>query len=360
MTDLDIDNTAEPGEEDITQQEISSPADDLDAVLADLGGSEDALITVSRINRLGKQEVIDRWHPADFDLLSVRDQYGGGDYVLTGRRNNRIAKGFPKRVTLAEPLKKPVINNQNDQLASIIEAGFKQQNESIKNMMLLMTQNRPSETALDPSTIRNNLLTDMKLMKELFGGGGQESSLGAEKVLDLLKTGIEFGKEAGSSETGIFDVLVKSMDTFGKPVAAALESAERLKLQQGTQQNGTVKNNTAISDKQKNDTTQSAFSNHIKFLVGQAETGGDPLLWADVVIDQVPEDELVTFLQRKDWLEVLGKLDNKVLMYREWFEALGAELKQQLNLIELDVNVSDKDESSTSTVKNNSEAGKDT
>jgi len=311
--------------------------------------------------------VVDRWHPADFDLLSVRDQYGGGDYVLTGRRNNRIAKGFPKRVTLAEPLKKPVINNQNDQLASIIEAGFKQQNEVMKNMMTMMMQAKQNDTASDPATVRSNMLLEMKMMKEFMSGGNQES-LGAEKVLDLLKTGIEFGKEAGGSETGILDVLLKSMDTFGKPVAAALENAERLKAQETTRFKKPLKNHTAISTEQKIDSsekkfvdaqeTQSAFTNHIKFLVDQAETGGDPLLWADVVLDQVPEDELVTFLQRSNWLEVLGKLDNKVLMYREWFETLGGELKQQLNLTELHVDVSNKNESITSTVKDNSDASK--
>jgi len=88
----------------------------------------------------------------------------------------------------------------------------------MKNMMTMMMQAKQNDTASDPATVRSNMLLEMQMMKEFMSGGNQES-LGAEKVLDLLKTGIEFGKEAGGSETGILDVLLKSMDTFGKPVA---------------------------------------------------------------------------------------------------------------------------------------------
>lgn len=330
-----------------TKTEMIDSGDDLDAVLADLGGEQDALITVSKVNRQGKREIVERYHPADFDLFNLRDQFGGGEYFLTGRRGNKIAPGFPKKVILAEPREKPRQADQGGNLADVMRDGFAQQQQMMENFIKLMMTNQPNASQPDPDAVRRGIMQDMIQMKELFNNGQQSEGIGPEKVLELLKTGMELGKESAGGDSSLLDVLTQTVRTFGEPISQAIKQQQAAAAQQQTapgqgqalastqtgvhaadpQQAGAQAETTQTEDEQ-----VKMMKMYVAHLVREATNGGDPLLWADVIISKVPEADLKTILQQMDPVDYLGNIDNRVYHYREWFAELGADLKKQLRI----------------------------
>jgi len=336
--------------DETTETELIDSGDDLDAVLADLGGEQDALITVSKVNRQGKREIVERYHPADFDLFNLRDQFGGGEYFLTGRRGNKIAKGFPKKVILAEPREKPRQVDQGGNLAEVMRDGFAQQQQMMENFIKLMMTNQPQASQPDPDAVRRGIMQDMIQMKELFNNGQQAQGIGPEKVLELLKTGMELGKESAGGDRSVLDVLTETVKTFGEPISNAIKQQQMAAARQQhaagqgqaqgqgqamTTETGqpAVDSQQAASPADKGEGDQVAMMKmYVGHLVNEAEKGGDPLLWADVIMSYVPEDDLRTILQQMDPVDYLGNIDNRVFHYREWFAELGADLKKQLGI----------------------------
>lgn len=341
-----IPGTGDVSETDETAKtEMIDSGDDLDAVLADLGGEQDALITVSKVNRQGKREIVERYHPADFDLFNLRDQFGGGEYFLTGRRGNKIAPGFPKKVILAEPREKPRQADQGGNLAEVMREGFAQQQQQMENFFKLMMTNQPHTSQPDPDAVRRGVMNDIIQMKEIFGGGQQSQGIGPEKVLELLKTGMDLGKESAGGERSMLDVLTETVKTFGEPISNAIKQQQMMAARQqpaASQPGQTAQPVTAAqtgeaqpagdpaSDTE--DQQVQMMKMYVGHLVNEAMNGGDPYLWADVIISKVPEADLKVILQQMDPVDYLGNIDNRVFTYREWFAELGADLKKQLGI----------------------------
>lgn len=329
--------------EDITASpEGESEDDDLTGLLAELGGISNAMVTVSRVNDKGRQEVVDRFHPRDIDLLAIRDQYGGGEYVLTGRRGNKIAKGFPKRVFLAERVSQPEFfgSTQLDRLAMLVENSIRQQNEQIQKIAEMALDRRE-----DPDAARLKMLEEMKLMRDLFGGNNKSSEMSPDKVLELIQQGMEFGQKLSGKESGLFDVLKEGMVSFGKPLSMAIEKqmeaqeAAMKKTGHPGQPAGAPVGNRVVHQTNKTRqeqsevfTTMSVMRKSVGWLVMQAAANSDTSIWADVIMEQVPEADLVAVLSQYDAVTYLGGIDKRVFDYREWFTELGDDLMAQLGI----------------------------
>lgn len=304
--------------------------DDLGVVLAELGGDENAQVNVSRITKSNKKEYIGSFAPAEFTLEMLQEIYGGGDYVILGRRRNRIT--FNRKIAIAEPRHHPrSISTGTDTLATVIQEGFRQQNEqTMKLMMMMLGMKQGGGQAADPEQLRSGLLQDLQLMKSLVGSNDSNQALDAVKVMELIKMGVEFGRDAGGAETGPLDFLSKAMDTFGKPVARALERADVHQQAEAQTRKRQARAQRARSDRTPppnapNEIT--AMQNSLRFLIQQAQADNDPALWAEVVLDQVPEAQLRAFLNQPDPVAVLAALDSAVENHREWFQLLGQELR---------------------------------
>lgn len=68
----------------------------------------------------------------------------------------------------------------------------------------------------------------------------------------------------------------------------------------------------------------------IEMLLVRAARGSDPELYAEVVLDSIPEnvsgDTLIEFLQRTDWFQMLAQFDSRVQQHAQWFANLRAEI----------------------------------
>lgn len=67
----------------------------------------------------------------------------------------------------------------------------------------------------------------------------------------------------------------------------------------------------------------------VGFLIGRAAAGADPGLYADLVIDNVPESMLRHVLAG-DVVAQLSQIDPRVAQHAQWFRDLGAMLSEAL------------------------------
>lgn len=65
----------------------------------------------------------------------------------------------------------------------------------------------------------------------------------------------------------------------------------------------------------------------ISFLIAQAAGGHDPVAYADVVMDNTPEESLDTLIDLPDPVAYLASIDARVNEYRAWFDSLFKEIK---------------------------------
>lgn len=81
-------------------------------------------------------------------------------------------------------------------------------------------------------------------------------------------------------------------------------------------------------------------------LVKAAAKNSDPELYADLVLDQLPEDihgdRLLEFLMRADWFQMMAQFDSNVGQYHEWFTELREEIFKAAAVIKAQVAEEDK------------------
>jgi hypothetical protein len=88
------------------------------------------------------------------------------------------------------------------------------------------------------------------------------------------------------------------------------------------------------SQPQNEDEEAMMFKYYLNMLVGFAAQGRDVSLYADLVVDNVPEDKLLSILNDAHPIESLGAINSGVLQHRAWFDSLLSEVKTILGLTE--------------------------
>ena len=68
----------------------------------------------------------------------------------------------------------------------------------------------------------------------------------------------------------------------------------------------------------------------ISYLVGQAISDAPPETSAYMVLDNIPENDVRSFVIRPDWLEFLAGYDPRVMQYGQWFMNLREEISNIL------------------------------
>lgn len=296
------------------------PADDaeteLNNVLADLGGSNDAKINVYKLDN-GKRAFVGAFTPSDFSLETIQINYGGGDYDIQVRVSGRFLKR--KMVTIAKPIVSPNQNvNQNqNELLQVIMKGFETMNQQIVNL----TQNKPEKTTLDT-------LNELKLMKEIFGSDNSQGKTGSGE-LQLFLQGIEFAKQTlpKEGETSFTDLALEAVKSLAPaitnaqannrpPVATVLPPANQPLV---TKSPAPLENVESPEPTPESQNMNPIMKMYLNTLIAHAEKDHDPVVYADVVLDTIGDDAALQFVARDDWFEVLAVIDERVKAHEQWF-----------------------------------------
>jgi len=322
---------------DVTE-EPDSIEHELDGVLAHVDEDEQVEVRVHRLTPPGQaNKFIDAFLPSDFSLDALRNKWGGGEYKITLMALG--SEGPPKIITYRkiaiEALPDVPETPQNqvaglDSILTFMKASLeKQADKSDRLMELMLTAfagNRASPApAVDPMAIQQSTLAMMVSMKEFMGGNKSEDS-----QLGTLLKGIELANELGGSkgEAGSTDVLMAAIKQFGGPL---VEMAQQEKAQQTAATLGKPQ----LSQPEKPSETKASegdpmlmWKMQLRFLMAQAIAGRDPILYADVVFDQVGLDKVQQFVNVDNPLGELVKIEPKIRDHIDWFEKLITALQE--------------------------------
>lgn len=73
------------------------------------------------------------------------------------------------------------------------------------------------------------------------------------------------------------------------------------------------------------------LAQQFNWLCDQAGAGGDPLLYGDLVLEQVPEEHLREFVTSGDPYQKMLEIQPRVGLYGDWFRELIQHVTNELN-----------------------------
>ncbi|HJX19119.1 MAG TPA: hypothetical protein VJ437_13130 [Acidiferrobacterales bacterium] len=307
------------------------PDDELTQVLGELDAVGGGFVKVERVREGKRAEFVGQLSPAEFSLSLLQERFGGGEYAVTVFDS---ARRYVKRstVAVAQPLRPPAAEappSAIEKLVEAMQASMKQQQDMLA--ALVTRSQAPAIAAADPQEMRRGILQDLALMKQLVGGGeGQQ--LGPDKILEVLRTGMQIAKDAAAGgEVDVMTVLGKAVDVLGEPFADLLRARAVLPAASSGQMDPRrlpVAGAAPAMVKPKQGGSMN-MQQAVAFLVSKAAAGADPGLYADLVLDNVPEAMLRPVLAG-DVVATLSQIDPRVANHAQWFRDLGAMLSEAL------------------------------
>ena len=187
--------------------------------------------------------------------------------------------------------------------------------------------------------MQNAMLGSLLQMKQLMGGGNEGTS--AKDLIEVFQSGLELAKDiGGGGEKSIWDVLEKMPTMLGNIADMAKQTAsatpaltppvagDNLPVAQG----GPHLPNVAAHQPHGEPPVikEMFFKKQLDMLVAKAEKGSDPGLYADFILDNMPEDAIRTFLGDGDPFPRLVALNPHVAGHETWFRSLGVFLNESL------------------------------
>lgn len=314
-----------------------SPADELQAALSELGeAGSGGRVKIERVRPDKRTEYVTRMDASVFSLEALQEQHGGGEYRITILDGAGKYRGS-RTVIVAPPANaKPAAAAPSSEVAQLAEA-IKKQGDLLLEFIVRGSA-APAQQPLD----RKAFLDELLIYKQLFDGGNKSGGggMGADQVLAILKTGMDIAKDgSGGSETNWADILKAGIEQVGPSLANALDAAAAsAKAQPATAAPGRAlpasatkpaiaapaSSNPAGGNVEKFD-----LKKWVSFLIEKAEKGADPELYADLVLDNIPEaqaPEIFAQLEGKTAEQVvvmLARFDERVNAHVEWFRDLG-------------------------------------
>lgn len=321
-----------------TEEEGRTTGDDLDALLAELPAAA-ASITLSRRNDKNptQWDYCTKIPVNEFDLEAVKREFGGGIYrgqvkQGTGQMVRQFTFSIESRF-VPQAFQQPAAGPGAQAIALQEEA---MENRKLFRDLLLALAARPAGG--------NDLDTAIKLATLLKG----DSTSGGATVRDLLamfQQGMQLGADRqplSDSFGGVVSAASPLLNAIAKNLEAQVEERRRVLGGGAPVRESSVQG--PLSPAGGPPRTESGpvsgpyswlgkVQPYFAQLVNLAKLDKDPELYADVVLDQLP-DEFVAELEEaaKDPAfvqEVLSRV-SEARMYRGWFEAFLTRLRAQL------------------------------
>lgn len=275
--------------------------------------------------------------PGEFDLHAIAMNFGSGDYRVKmysptdrGNLGVRLNKVLTELLTPEE--ERALARRRGE---TPLESGSAPLTESrvAEIVASALRSAMPAQAQADPFVQMERLSAIMKNMQPSAPAPSMDSLAlitGVAKIFrDLTpdRDPIDKGVNAGP-----FDLLMKYAEPIMKIVTtnaqnqAATAPALPAPAPGATAANPGTTPPTATPE----DDPMFMLKMGIRFLVEQAKRDADPQLYADMVIDQVPPDDLKQLIAAPDFVAVLSQFNADVPNFRPWFERLKAEVVEGL------------------------------
>lgn len=343
---------------------------DLMSFLSELGSTESAHVSVYRdVKGSARGAYLFRCTPSEFSLADVmdklRDEYDGGNFRVVVYANGQRCKN--ELVQVEGPKKSafdfmnkgqppaPAIP-QNDLASALlqIQESMRAQSDSMRDMMLSQQQEntRMLLTVLEKSA-GNNAPPQQTSLAELVQlltvaqtiGGAKSDSSSSEKMLEMFFRGMDQGREQAGGEGD--SVLVTAVKAFAPALAdiaklASSQAQPPQPLQQRQPEPKKIELNPAPGSQQLPIEANAADVNaipdaaeaakpYLQMLLNAAVVNGDPEVYANMLMDQVPQSLLSEWLESDmNYQMLLSYFPQEAKAVYPWFDSLRAIVLQFL------------------------------
>lgn len=324
-----------------TSTDAQSKAEAFASALKD---DPESFVTIHRVMGAGNmpEQYCTRFPSDKFDVGQMQqmlsETFGAGDYRVRIYIKGKLRGN--KLLSIAGKISHKDLPNPTGEAASILEtvlARMEAQNRQI--MQLMAQQNQPQQS-------RKEMLEEMLMYKQLFGGDQKSGGLGElTSAIEALKTlGVKIGGEVieHEKEEGFGDLIEKMTPLIGAAINAP-------------QQTSKIDPELARK-KQMNMVQKIAIKTQIAPFIKAASKNSDPSIYAEMLIDQIGETTATQYANNPAIINELATHIPDIAPHREWFNLLIEHAKAQLGIPS---SVSHLYESSDSDINSESESGPD-
>lgn len=341
------------GEQEYEQEIISNLPAKLSDQILQAWEDDNISLTVSRRLKNGRKTAflfeIDEYEDLPSLMSHLRDEYGGGSFLIEGRRSNG-SWALKQAIDIEPPKTKKeeyAQQQQGSEISSLIMAmnesnrqqsdlmreqmqqmqstmmqaqidSAKNQSEMLMKMMEINATNKPESTGI------KDILEMVTLMKSLEGDKSDP--------MEMLLKGMEMGKELGSG--GDDNILQTALKTLGGPLVNMAEqmkqSPQQFPSQNPPEQLGhnPAPQNAPEQPQQNQPSEQQAqeaedmkqFLPVFNSIIEQAAKNApvDPVV--DFAIDKLPDHILESYIVNEQVYNQLYQMQPMLTPYKEWLD----------------------------------------
>lgn len=311
----------ESGFEDIT--ELQGDIDDtLSKIKSEFDADENDVTFFIKVYRVepktGKSSWLFNCQPEELPIMEkLRDSYGTGIYQVRVYKNQKLNRRFNYQIEAPKMVEKPV--NQSGELAAVLKAMNDSQQRQFEQMKELMLQvagaNKPVAQNFDPFQMMTGMVAMLSQLKNLVPTTPQVDQT------SLILKGMEIMKDfSAGGETTMMDVLrdlLKSplLEKAIESTAVAIENTPQIPANKTAPQINAPQTNQGAK-------MNPVITGYVNTLVKKAAGGSNPELYAEFILDNVPENMVRQYIVRDDLMEFITKINPEAAKYPEWFAEL--------------------------------------
>lgn len=315
------------------------PADNLSEMMAGLAGASQAKITVYRIVKNQQPAYVFECDPSSFSLDDLRDKYNGGEFRLYVSKNGQLWRNMrvfvePRQTSgHHEP---PAPSTQMGEILSVMRDGFAQQAQAIRDTSANRVGIGGMFQGADIPAIISAAAAAITALRPPMPPPAAESSV--DKALDMFMRGMEIANGMRDSAPGDSSIGGMLREVLKSPVmAAAVQQMatppqvpqQRLPNPQAISHAKTPQPPAPPAPQQPQETDMLAY--YLGFLSSKAANGADAELYAELVLDNLSDEQLDTLLAQGDSLiDHFVTLCPAVGNHREWFAKLIASVRSAM------------------------------
>lgn len=329
--------------------------DSIASLMAELGGVEGSRCTVYRLRANQPQVYVFACAPHEFSLDNLRDKYNGGEFRIFVTRPGHTGVWRNLRVCVEE--RAPgAVPPASDAVVSVMREGFALQAKAMDAMAQRLAA--PSGEPVSMATILRELpalitaaAAALTALRPPVVAAPPASGMNDGRAIDLLLKGVDLARElpargGGDDDNSLMGMLRELMRSpmLGQAMAATMAQQPRLaapptppvqqmRPQQPQQpQPQPVQQPPAPEPATPGETQVSMLTYYLGVLVAKARDGADPTLYAELVMDNLPDESLRVLLARQpDTVTALAGDHPGVGEHRAWFEQLVATIRETVD-----------------------------
>lgn len=322
--------------EDLSLQQADTD-EQINSIFAEVGSDKNDVSFHFQVWRIVKDQpdmnFLFKGSPADLPLMErLRDEYDGGKFHIQIYKNK---KRFRRLTVSIEAPKKNVAQIVKNDMAELVREMGKQQQANfnmLKDTVMQMV-GKPSTPQLSEVDMMASMMKLMESMKGFVSPPVQQGpAFDPEKMFDMFLKGMEMGRESGGGggETGLMDLakeLIKSplLGSLAQAATttAALPRTAQIGAKPALPRPTPETPSPTVATAPTGDIMQPHILKHyLNLLVQKAEKDSDPVLYAEFILDSVPQNIIEKNILREDLIEYASTIDPRVKQHSEWFMEL--------------------------------------